>query len=61
MNTSMSPEKEKELAEKIGKLDTYKDTEEGEDEETQPTSETPEKVTEKSEIDKFKDDWKNLK
>ncbi len=61
MNTSMSSEREKELAEKIGTLDTYKEKEEWEEEVVEPVVETPEKSLENSEKDKFKADRKNLK
>jgi len=61
---SMSPEKEKELAEKfkqLGKLDVYKEKEEWEEEEPEPVTEKDESKVEKSEYQKFLDDWKLLK
>ena len=61
MNTEMSPERERELAEKIGTLATYKEKEEWEEEEVEPVVEAPEKLLETSERDKFKNDRKNLK
>lgn len=61
MNTSMSPAKEEELAGKLGKLDTYKDKEEWEEEEIVPLVEAPEKSKEKSEKEKFDHQRKELK
>ena len=61
INTSMSPEKEKELAEKIGTLDVYKEKEEWEEEEPEPVVEAPEKSKEDSEQKKFEKERKNLK
>lgn len=61
MNTTLSPEKEKELSEKLGKLDTYKEKQETQGEEPEPVAPKEESKKEVSEQDKFLDQWKHLK
>jgi len=62
MNTTISPEQEKALAEKLGKLNVYKEKEEWEEEEiVEPVTEKDESKVENSEYQKFKNKWKELK
>ncbi|MEI6118903.1 MAG: hypothetical protein WCP92_06920 [bacterium] len=60
MNTTMSPEKEDELAKKLGSLEVYKDKTE-EESEPEPIVEIPEKTNETTEKEKFETERKNLK
>ncbi|MCX6823849.1 MAG: hypothetical protein NT085_01880 [candidate division SR1 bacterium] len=60
MNTTMSPQKEDELAKKLGSLEVYKDKAE-EENEPEPIVETPEKTNEATEKEKFTTERKNLK
>ena len=61
MNTSMSSEKEDELAQKIGKLEVYKDTEEWEEDKENPLSEEEEKPKTQTEQQQFSTAWENIK
>lgn len=61
LNTTMSPEREKALAQKLGDLDVYKEKEDTETEEIASTTENPEQHKEKTEKDKFMDDRQQLK
>jgi len=60
-NQTMSPEKEKELWEKIGKLNVYKEKAEWEEEEAKSIPETDQTNVEGSEKNKFFDEWDKLK
>lgn len=61
MNTTMSPQKEKELAEKLGKLHVYQEKEEWEEEITESVVELPEAKKEESEQKKFESERQQLK
>lgn len=60
LNTTLSPEKEKELAQKLGDLDVYKEKEKEQEEIVTETT-TPEHHKEKSEQEKFMDDRQHIK
>jgi len=60
MNTSLSPEKEKALAEKLGTLDTYKDKEDADTEVSEQEKKHDEQAPEVSEKQKFLESWKSL-
>ncbi|MCI0501383.1 MAG: hypothetical protein L0Y61_06515 [Epsilonproteobacteria bacterium] len=60
MNTSLSPEKEKALGEKLGTLDTYKEKEEAVVDESEKEKKPVEQAPEKTEKEKFVESWKAL-
>jgi hypothetical protein len=60
MNTSLSPEKEKALAEKLGTLDTYKDKEDADTEVSEQEKKHDEQTPVVSEKQKFLESWKSL-
>lgn len=62
MNTALSPQKEKELADKLGTLNVYTDKEDGKEEDALPETDQPkEKTPEVSKYKQFYDDFHKLK